>query len=481
LQSQQVRVRVSALDGAGNEGTDASDSDFIINGTATVPPILPPPDLTPPVMAAALSAPANEAGWHRSDVTLLLEATDSGSGVKSITYMLTGATSIPPTTISGTSKSISITAEGTTRVTYLSADDAGNIEETQTLIVKLDKTAPEVNASRTPTANAAGWNNTDVTASYSASDALSGLNAETPPEGSHTFTAEGAGQSHVFIVRDVAGNAASAAISGVNIDKTAPVMTVSDITAEATSPSGAVVAYSPTASDSINGPVVVNCAVPSGSTFPLGSTNVQCTAKDLSENIAIRSFSVRVVDTTPPALVAPATLSAPSNINCQAAIPNVLPQAIASDLVGPVSLQQSPATGTLVGVGSHTITITAKDAAGNSKTATTSFTVNGSPIFSVSVNPTTVRRGNVVSLMAAYNNCASSRQALTMKVSLTTPTRNDLMVTLPITLQPGQSGSLNIPVRIPASTPVGLYSLTLDVYVGGIKIGTSTAQLTVIP
>jgi hypothetical protein len=180
-------------------------------------------------------------------------------------------------------------------------------------------------------------------------------------------------------------------------------------------------------------------------------------------------------------VIAPATLSATSDINCQAAMPNVLSQVTASDLVGPVSLQQSPATGTRVGVGSHTITLTATDGAGNTNSTTTSFTVTGSPNFSVSVHPTVARRGSVVNLRVAYRNCAGSRQSLKLKVSLARPSRRDLMATLPITLQPGQMGSFNIPIRIPASTSTGLYSLTLDVYVGAIKVGTSTAQLTVIP
>ena len=159
----------------------------------------------------------------------------------------------------------------------------------------------------------------------------------------------------------------------------------------------------------------------------------------------------------------------------------MLPQVTATNLVSPFTLQQIPTAGTPVSVGSHTITVTATDAAGNTPTATTTFIVNGAPNFMVSVNPATARRGNVVRLTATFRNCASSRQTLTLRMSLTRPSRQDLMVTLPLTLQPGQMGSLSIPIRIPSSTPTGLYSLTMDVYIGGIKIGTSTAQLTVIP
>src|SRR5204862_481984 len=77
-----------------------------------------------------------------------------------------------------------------------------------------------INAQRDTAANAYGWNNTDVLASYAASDALSGLTS--PASGNYTFTSEGAGQSHTFMVTDLAGNSASASLTNVNIDETAP-------------------------------------------------------------------------------------------------------------------------------------------------------------------------------------------------------------------------------------------------------------------
>jgi len=41
-----------------------------------------------------------------------------------------------------------------------------------------------------------------------------------------------------------------------------------------------------------------------------------------------------------------------------------------------IALSQSPAAGTLVGIGTHTITVTATDVAGNIASCTTSFTVS---------------------------------------------------------------------------------------------------------
>src|SRR4029450_3533759 len=99
-------------------------------------------------------------------------------------------------------------------------DKAGNSGSATASGINIDKTAPVITASRTPDANTHGWNNTDVTATYSASDALSGL--VDPATGSYVFTTEGAAQSHPFSVTDKAGNSASAGVSGINIDKTAP-------------------------------------------------------------------------------------------------------------------------------------------------------------------------------------------------------------------------------------------------------------------
>src|SRR5262249_58733119 len=83
-----------------------------------------------------------------------------------------------------------------------------------------DERAPTLSPNRAPAPTANGWNTPDAAASYSASDPPAGL--ADPATGVFTFTAEGAGQGHTFTVTDLAGNSASASVTGVNIDKTAP-------------------------------------------------------------------------------------------------------------------------------------------------------------------------------------------------------------------------------------------------------------------
>lgn len=80
-------------------------------------------------------------------------------------------------------------------------------------------------------------------------------------------------------------------------DTTPPVLTTptSPVTADATSPAGAVVTYVVTALDAVDGAVVPTCAPASGSTFALGDTTVSCTATDQAGNTsAPATFTVHV-------------------------------------------------------------------------------------------------------------------------------------------------------------------------------------------
>src|SRR3954462_9464392 len=185
-------------------------------------------DSTAPVVSAAVSPAANAAGWHKDPVSIAWSATDFGSGV---------AAGFP------SPASDSVTAEtpaaGVTK-TSTAKDNAGNTG-TGSVTIRLDKTAPTVTASADRAANGAGWYKGDVTASFSATDALSGIDKAPAAK----VLGEGANQSATGTATDVAGNQGSATLSGINVDKTAPTLS-----AAATS--------SPNAAGWYNGPVTVN-------------------------------------------------------------------------------------------------------------------------------------------------------------------------------------------------------------------------------
>ncbi len=78
-------------------------------------------------------------------------------------------------------------------------------------------------------------------------------------------------------------------------DTTPPVLTVpGPIVVNAKSPAGRVVNFTATATDNIDPTPTVVCVPPSGSTFPIGTTTVTCTATDDSGNSTSASFTIHV-------------------------------------------------------------------------------------------------------------------------------------------------------------------------------------------
>jgi Tol biopolymer transport system component len=83
--------------------------------------------------------------------------------------------------------------------------------------------------------------------------------------------------------------------SGGGADTTAPVLTLpANMTVDATSPAGAVVNYTATATDNVDPNPAVTCAPASGATFAIGTTTVNCSATDSSTNSSHGSFTVTV-------------------------------------------------------------------------------------------------------------------------------------------------------------------------------------------
>ncbi|MEA2165885.1 MAG: hypothetical protein QOK37_4012 [Thermoanaerobaculia bacterium] len=119
------------------------------------------------------------------------------------------------------------------------------------------------------------------------------------------------------------------------VDTTPPALTLpATITVEATGPGGVAVSYSATSSDLVDGSRPVTCDHASGSTFPLGTTTVQCTATDTHNNTAHGSFTVIVRDTTPPTIVS--LTASPSNLwPPNHTMTNVTLSVVATDLVDP--------------------------------------------------------------------------------------------------------------------------------------------------
>jgi hypothetical protein len=134
--------------------------------------------------------------------------------------------------------------------------------------------------------------------------------------------------------------------------------TPGNLTVEATSPSGAIVTYSVTADDPS---AQIACNPASGSVFPLESTTVLCTATDASS----ASFTVTVVDTTPPAF-SKVTSPIVSKVNGVRNAVVAYPEPVARDAVdGVVAVTCSPPTKSVFDLGQTKVICTAADKHGN--------------------------------------------------------------------------------------------------------------------
>ncbi|MDP9326787.1 MAG: HYR domain-containing protein [Actinomycetota bacterium] len=264
---------------------------------------------------------------------------------------------------------------GTTTVTCGASDAAGNAAAPISFTVKVQDTmGPTIDAHLDVTAEATSSAGAVVSYTSPAThDAVDGAGtASCSPASGTTFAL---GNTTVSCNKtDAAGNAATQTTFTVTVqDTTAPTLNLpADITAEATGSSGAAVSYTATATDLVDGSRPVTCLPASGTTFAIGTTTVNCSANDLQGNTANGSFSVKVQDTTAPALSLPANMVRTATSNSGAPVSYT---ATATDLVdGSRPVTCSPASGTTFAIGTTTVDCSSTDSHGN--TAQGSFTIN---------------------------------------------------------------------------------------------------------
>jgi len=315
-------------------------------------------DNTGPALTAALSPAANAAGWNNSSVNVTWSAIDAGSGVGSGPTPATD-TQNPPTSSAGVVK----TSTGT--------DKLGN-SGTGSVTVKVDNTDPTISATRNPAANGAGWNNTNVTVGFTCSDTLSGIKSCTGG-GSVVVSTEGANQSVPGTAVDNADNTNNAGVTGINIDKTAPLLSGTPTTAaNGNGWYNGNVTISWTASDALSG---LASAVPSDSTITGESTALKASASisDKAGNTTNADSAAVNIDKT-----APTTgISGTSNNWTNGDVTVSLSPSDNLSGVGSTSYAidggaaQNGTNFTLSSEGDHTVTFFSTDKAGNAEAAQT--------------------------------------------------------------------------------------------------------------
>jgi RHS repeat-associated protein len=223
-----------------------------------------------------------------------------GAVVATRTVSLSGAAGTATTlTVNGTPATISggvwslggfdLGPDGAHALTITGTNAAG--PTTITPIVTDDTTPPTITAAVTPAPNAAGWNKSAATVTFTCSDATSGI-ATCPA--SVTVTVETTSQVVSGTAIDRAGNQRSALVT-VKLDATAPLIAIT-APANGTSVITPSVSVSGTVSDTLSGVGGVTCntapATVSGGSFtcvvPLvaGQNTITATATDVAGNTA---------------------------------------------------------------------------------------------------------------------------------------------------------------------------------------------------
>jgi len=163
----------------------------------------------------------NNNWWVSDEVYISLSADDAGdcgSGVALIEYRIndgswTTYTGMFPMNV----------PDGIHTVYYRSTDNDGNVEDTQSEEIKIDRVKPTIDFYFSSPPNGAGWWNEPVTVYFVANDDTSGVFSVTPD----TTFYEGAGQFIIGIAEDYAGwESDPLLVDDINVDLTPPELTI---------------------------------------------------------------------------------------------------------------------------------------------------------------------------------------------------------------------------------------------------------------
>ena len=266
---------------------------------------------------------------------------------------------------------------GTTQVTYVAFDAAGNTDTCTFNVTVTDTQAPQIVACPADITvnNLSGLCSAPV--SWTLPSALDNCHGVTLTSSHNNGDVFPVGVTVVtYTATDSAGNTATCVFNVTVVDSQAPVIAGCPSNISVNTDPGqctATVNWAvPTASD--------NCGIStftsnfnSGDVFPVGTTTVTYTAVDSAGNTATCTFNVTVTENE-----APVISGCPVDINvtndagiCGAAVTWVVP--VASDNCGVSSFTSTHNSGDLFPVGVTTVTYTATDASGN--TTLCSFTV----------------------------------------------------------------------------------------------------------
>ncbi|MGR6320031.1 hypothetical protein Q2K19_25720 [Micromonospora soli] len=240
-------------------------------------------DKTPPTIKADLVPNDKGKRWHHRDLTVIFTCDD----------LLAGIAFCPAP--------VTVDHEGAGQeITGTAIDKAGNRAST-TVTVNLDKTAPVIKAEVSQAPNGDGWNNADVTVTFTCTDALSGVASCSDPV---TLTEDGPDQVVSGTAIDDAGNTTTATVT-VSIDKTRPQITAIRTAANNSGWNRTDVTVTFTCKDAVSG--IATCTDPVNLADEGVGQSVSGTAVDHAGNTASTTVGDINIDKTAPSIAAEVT------------------------------------------------------------------------------------------------------------------------------------------------------------------------------
>jgi hypothetical protein len=363
------------------------------------------------------AAPDGNNGWYRSDVSLAWSVSEPES----------------PNALSKTGcTDQSITSDQDATLYECSGTSAGGSVGPVGISIKRDATNPTISGSRSPGANSFGWNNEDVSVSFSCGDNLSGVKSCL---GDQTVSAEGAGQSATGNVEDNAGNTNSATVSGINIDWANP--TISGSASPAANAAGwnnEAVSVAFDCDDDRSG--VASCGPGATLASDGAGQSVTGTATDKADNSATATVSGIDIDTMKPTIVGSIDPASENGSNGWYVTAPTVAFTCADELSGVASCvadETSPASDKVTlgeNALAQTVNGTATDVADNTETAS----VNGvkvdlsNPVVHCGLTPTFMV-GQLGTVSASVTDAISGPAATTVSAPATNPSGGSVSLT----------------------------------------------------
>ena len=432
-------VTLTATDAAGNTATCS----FIITIADQTPPTINCPANT--TVAASAACNATVAAYAAA-------ATASDN-----------CTTLPAKT---QSPAVGTVITGSQMVTLTATDAAGNTGTCSFTVTVADQTPPTITCPVNTTV-AAGANCSTTLASYTAAATASDNCTASPTKTQSPVAGTTISGSQVVTLTatDAAGNTATCSFTVTVTDQTAPTIACpsnstvnADVNGNYTLTSYAA---STTSSDNCTANPAETQSPAPGTILGIGMQVITMTATD---GVGLSSTCSFVLTVQPgcfaPTVTCPANATLAAGANCTVALGNYTPSVTVTGGCGTSTLTQSPAAGTSLALGVHTITVTATDVNGNTGTCSFSVTVTDQtvPTITCPANATVAAGANCTATLASYvaaatasDNCTASPTKTQSPVAGTTISGSQV-VTLTATDAAGNTATCSFTVTVADQT-----------------------------